>query len=151
MNNRQLVLKRIDDFEKREPVKISIAGTDLTDSMLPHNDGRVGVVEEIACQMRNLRYDLLGNFGMSLGRNEHPQARGSEKRRDKAPGLRRTPGFLHYPGMGRYPQELVQYRPSDIPSVRASAPAFQPIAAGSVKRRVCVGGVYKNISVDKKH
>ena len=59
--------------------------------MLPHKDRRVGVVKKIPAKMGNLNYHLLGDFGMSLRRNQYRQSGGSEKRPDKLPGLWRVP------------------------------------------------------------
>lgn len=47
-NSMQLMLNRVDDFEKGEPVKIRVAGTDLPDSMFPHKNSRVRIVHQIA-------------------------------------------------------------------------------------------------------
>ena len=48
--NRQS-FKWIDDFEKGKPVEISVSRADAPDSMLAHEDRRVSVVEQIACQV----------------------------------------------------------------------------------------------------
>ena len=39
--------------------------------MLAHEDGRVGIVEQIAGEPRKLRDHLLGNIGVPLRRNKH--------------------------------------------------------------------------------
>jgi hypothetical protein len=65
-----LNLHRIDDFEKRKTVKVSIASADLPDAMLTHEDRRVRVVQEIACEVRNFSENLLRDDGMSLCRKQ---------------------------------------------------------------------------------
>lgn len=95
----QLRLERVDDFKKRKLVKIGIAGANLTDSILAHEDRGVRVVEEITAQMRKLRYELFGDLSMSLRRDEHAEAGRSKKGGDEAPRLWRVPWVAHYPRM----------------------------------------------------
>ncbi len=120
-------------MEKPKAMKISISGANLTDAMFPHQNRRVGIVKKISHQLRNLGNNLSGDFGMPFRRNKHPQSRGSEKRRNKAPCLRRVPRLLHYAWMGGDAQKLVQYAPGDVPGVGAVALSFEPIAAGGVE------------------
>ena len=52
-------LKRIDDFEKRKTVKVSISSADLPDSVLAHEDGCMRVVQQVARKVRNFSENLL--------------------------------------------------------------------------------------------
>lgn len=65
-----LRIHSVDDFEKREPVEISIAGADSPDSILAHKNSRMSVVQEIAGEVRKVREDLSCNLGVSLGRDK---------------------------------------------------------------------------------
>ena len=62
--------ERVDDFEKGKPVKIRIPCADLPNSVLPHEDRRVSVVQEVAGEVREFRNDLPSNLGVSLRRDE---------------------------------------------------------------------------------
>ena len=52
-------LKRIDDFEKRKTVKVSISSADLPDSVLAHEDGCMRVVQQVARKVSNFSENLL--------------------------------------------------------------------------------------------
>ena len=56
-------------------MEISVPGTYAADTVFTHEDGRVGVVEEIACEMGELRKDVRCHLGVSLGGNQHSQSR----------------------------------------------------------------------------
>jgi hypothetical protein len=43
----------IDDFEKTKTVKVCISSADLSDSVRAHQDGGIGVVEQVAGKVRN--------------------------------------------------------------------------------------------------
>jgi hypothetical protein len=144
-------LEGIDDFEKREPVKVCIASADLPDSVLTHEDGGMRVVKQVACEVRNFSDDLLSNHRVSLSWDKSTESRRGEEPLDKGPGLPCVPRLSHYSRMGGYAQELIQDRPGDIPAVRPPSLTFEPVAAGSVERRVLVSGVHQDISVDEKH
>jgi len=64
-------LERIDHFEKRESVEISVSRADSRDSVLAHEDCRMRVMYQIAGQVRQLREDLPRDIGMSLCRDEN--------------------------------------------------------------------------------
>ena len=55
--HRHLLMKMIDDFEKEESVKVRITGADLPDSVLAHENGSVGIVQEISRKVRYLPDD----------------------------------------------------------------------------------------------
>jgi hypothetical protein len=59
-------LKEIDDFERRESVKVCIASADLPNSVLTHEDGCMRVVKQIASEVGKFSNDLLGDSGASL-------------------------------------------------------------------------------------
>jgi hypothetical protein len=85
-------LKRIDDFEKRKPIEISVPGAYAPDSMLAHADRCVRIVEQIACQVRKLRDNLLADLGVPLRGDKDVEARGGEERHDEVPRCRRLHG-----------------------------------------------------------
>jgi len=56
-------------------MEVGIPRDDAADAMLAHEDRRVSVVEQIAREMRKLRDDMGGNFGVSLRGDENSEAR----------------------------------------------------------------------------
>ena len=50
---RRLELQAIDDVEERKTVKVGNASADLPDSVLAHENGCMGVVHQIAREVRN--------------------------------------------------------------------------------------------------
>ena len=71
---------RINHFEKRELIEISIPGADLSNSVLTEKNGGVGVVEQVAAEMRKFCNNLSGDIGMSLRRQQDAKARRREQR-----------------------------------------------------------------------
>ena len=67
--------RRINNLKKREPMEISVPSAYAADPVFTHEDSRVGVVEEIACEMGKLRKDVRCHLGVSLGGNQHSQSR----------------------------------------------------------------------------
>ena len=68
----------INDFQERELIEICIAGADLSDAVLAHENCRVRIVEQIAGKVRQLHNELAGDVGMTVGRDENGEARRSE-------------------------------------------------------------------------
>ena len=69
----QLKSKRIDDFQKRELVEISISGTNLPNAVLTHENCGVSIVEQIAGDVWQLENDFAGDIGMTVGRDENSE------------------------------------------------------------------------------
>jgi hypothetical protein len=67
-------LNRVDDFQKRKPVKVHVAGAYSPNPVLSHKDRGVGVVEQIACKVRKFCHDLPRDLGVSLRRDEDAKA-----------------------------------------------------------------------------
>ncbi len=116
-----LSLQRVDDFEKRKTVKVGISSANLPNSMFTHEDGRVRVVQQVACEVRSFSENLLRNHRVSLRRHQYAEARGGKHRLDEAPSLRYVPGLAHDTRVGGHAQKLVKNRPGRIPGIRASA------------------------------
>ena len=116
-----LLSKRIDHFEERELIKIRIPCADSSDPVLAHKNGRVRVVEQVAGEMRQLRNDVSGDIGVSLGRDESGEAWRGEQRHDELPRRRRAPRSPHDAGVSCYAHELVQDPPSSVPGVGSHA------------------------------
>lgn len=147
----QLMLNRVDDFEKGEPVEIRVTGTDLPDSMFTHKNSRVRIVQQIAREMRKLRDHLLCDCCVSLGRDEDAETRRGDKCRDELPGFWPAPRPSHDLRVSRHPKKLIKDCPSRVPGVRPPSLTFEPVAAGSVEPRVAVGGVDQDIGVNDEH
>jgi hypothetical protein len=132
-------------------MEIRVAGTDLPEAMFTHEDRRVRVVQQIAREMRKLRDHLLCHHCMSLCRHKDAETWRTYECCDELPSIRRTPGSSHYLRVSGHPKELIKDRPSRIPRVGTSTLALKPFTAGSVERRVAVGGVNQDIRVDDEH
>jgi hypothetical protein len=70
----RLMLQRVDDLQKRETMEIRVTRTDLADSMLAHKNRGMGIVQQIAGEVRKLRDYLLGDGRMPLRRNQEAEA-----------------------------------------------------------------------------
>src|SRR5262249_43925019 len=110
----------INDIEKRKTVKVGISSANLPDTMLTHDDGRVRVVQQVACEVRSFSENLLRDHRMSLRGYQYAETWGGKDRLDEAPSLRDVPGLAHDPRMGCHAQEFVENRPGRIPGIRAS-------------------------------
>jgi hypothetical protein len=146
-----LCFERIEHFQKRESVEISISRADSCDSVLAHEDCRVCVMYQIAGQVRQLREDLPRDIGMSLCRDENTDPRRRQQRCDELPGSRCTPGLSHHARMGSHAQKLVKNRPGRKQGIRPRSLTLELDAAGRMKRRVRVCGVYEHVRVNGDH
>ena len=68
----------INDFQERELTEIGIAGADLPDAVLAHENCRVSIVKQITGEVRQLHNEFAGDVGMTVGRDENGEARRSE-------------------------------------------------------------------------
>lgn len=66
--------ERIHDVEKRKAVEVHVSCANATYSMLAHEDGGVGVVQQVTGEPREFRDHLLGNVAMALGRYKHAKS-----------------------------------------------------------------------------
>jgi hypothetical protein len=143
--------KGIDDFKKGKAVKIGISSANLADSVLAHEDGSMGIVEEIAREVRDFSDNLLRNHRVLLGRYQNVESWRSKQRLDEVPRLSHIPWSPHYPWVRCHSEELIKDRPGRIPRVRAPSLAFQPAAAAGVKWRITVSGVHEDVRIDNEH
>jgi len=93
--------------------------------------------------MWQLRNDLPGDVGVSLGRDENREAWRGEQRGDELPRRWRVPRPSHDPRVGCI--ETRRGSPGGVPGIRSRPLAFEPIAAGAMKLRVGIGGVNQHI------
>ncbi len=56
-------------------MEVGVARVDPADAELSHQDGCLGVVEDIPAEVGDLRDDLGGDLGVELGRDEQSEAR----------------------------------------------------------------------------
>ena len=59
----------INDFQERELIEIGIAGADLPDAVLAHENCRVSIVKQITGEVRQLHNEFAGDVGMTVGRD----------------------------------------------------------------------------------
>ena len=142
---------RINDLKELEPAEIRIARANAADAVLPHENRRMGVVKQIAGEMRIFPNDLVGDLRVTLGWPQHPETGGREQRRDEAPSLGRAPGPAHHPRMRRHAQEFRNDRPGRVPRVRAHTLVEKPAPKWLVKRRIGVRDVDQYVGVDGQH
>lgn len=69
--DQELQSNRVDHFEKRETIEVGIPGADSSDSVLTHENGGMGIVQQIAGKIRQLLNNLFRYIGMTLARNEN--------------------------------------------------------------------------------
>jgi hypothetical protein len=144
-------VKWIYDFQKRELIEVGIPRADAPDTVFPHENTLMRVVQQVTGKMRQLQNNLFGHIGMPVCRDKNSQARRGEERRHKPPRPSRSPGASHDPCMRGYAQKLVDYSPSGVPGVRPRTLAFKPMAARSVELGINVSGINQNICVDGEH
>jgi hypothetical protein len=113
-------------------IEIGIPRADSSNPVLAHENSCVRVVEQVR-EMRQLRNDLPGDIGVSLGRNENGEAWRGEQRHEELPRRWRAPRPAHDPGVGCYAHKLVKDAPSREPGIGSHPLALEPVAAGPVK------------------
>ncbi len=60
-------------------IEIGVAGADLPDAVLAHENCSVSIVEQIAGEVRQLVNEFARDVCMTMGRNENREARRSEE------------------------------------------------------------------------
>lgn len=132
-------------------MEVAVAGAYLTNAVFPHEDGGVGIVENISRQMGRLLDHLGGDFGMALGRDEHAEPGRVQKRGDESPSVANIPRLAHHPWVGRHTQELIDDRPRAVPRVDTCPSPLEPVATFSVKPRVGIRRVDEDVGIDDNH
>jgi len=66
-------------IQERKPVEIRISGIDCAETILSHQNGRMGIEYEVACDSWNFGKHLGGNMPMSACLDENPKTRRSEE------------------------------------------------------------------------
>ena len=84
-NQQSLRPERINDLQKRELIKIRIAGADPPNAVLAHENCRMRVMQQITGEMRQLYDNLAGNVGMPVRGNEDGEAWRSKESRYEFP------------------------------------------------------------------
>ena len=130
---RLLKSQRIDDFEERELIEIGVAGADLPDAVLAHENCSASIVEQIAGEVRQLVNEFARDVGMTMSRNENGEARRSEECRHELARRFCVPRPPHDPRMRCNAQKLVKYTPGRIPGIWSRPLALKPVAAGGIK------------------
>lgn len=101
-------------------MKVSVASTDLTDSVFAHQYRRMKVVTGIAPQVGKFFNRQTQDFGMAIGRFEEPESGRSQKGRQETPGLIEAPGFDRAADVRGDAQELVANVPGEVNRRRAN-------------------------------
>lgn len=140
--------KRVYHLEKGKPMKIGVARTNATDAMFAHQDCGVGVMEDVAREVRQLGKNLRSHLTVPRGGDERIQSGRVEQGRHKLPRLRHAPRPPHYAWMRGDSQEFVQDGPSCVPRIDAAALAIKPRSRRGVKGRISVGSIDQDVGVD---
>ena len=104
--------ERVDHLQERESVKIRIPGANPSNSMLPHQNCRIGVMEQVAREIGEFLQGLPGNLRVSVrvAKTLQPgrQQKGIHKGRDRgvpsrSAGQESVTGVSHRPGGSKDP------------------------------------------------
>jgi len=95
--------RRVDGFEKREPVEIRVSGVDPFDPMFAHEDRCLGVIEEVAVQERRFAQDLRCDRSVLFRGDKQAKGWGSKNGLQVCPGLSGCPRLTKNPRMGDHP------------------------------------------------
>src|SRR6516162_4427087 len=119
-------------------MEIAVAGADPGDTVLPHQDGRMRVVEQIAGEVWHLGDELGGNVSVSKGGDENGKPWRGKERGHELPGYSQAPRPAHDARVRRHAQKLVQDRPGGVPGIGPRALSLQPVPTGGMKLGVGV-------------
>ena len=140
---------RVDHFEKRKAMEVGVSGTNPANTMFAHQDGGVGVMEQVAREMRKLGKQLPSHLRVPRGGNNYTQSRRVEQARHKLPRLLYAPRPSHHPRMSGHSQEFVKDRPSRVPRLRPAPLVLKPGARSGMVRRISVGSIDQDIGIDE--
>jgi hypothetical protein len=90
--------------------KVGVARVDGADAVVPHEDRRVRVVQEVAAQVGKLGEDLVRHGRVAVGVGRHAERRRREERIDEPPGLDGRPWTPQRPRMRHDANELGEER-----------------------------------------
>ena len=93
--------ERVDHLQERESVKIRIPGANPSNSMLPHQNCRIGVMEQVAREIGEFLQGLPGNLRVSVRVAKTLQPGRQQKGIHKGPGVSHRPGGSKDPWMGQ--------------------------------------------------
>ncbi len=88
-------------------MEVGVAGTNPANAMFAHQDGSVGVMEQVAGEMRKLGKDLSSYLSVPRCGNQHTQSRRIQQARYELPRLLYAPGLSHDPRMSGHSQKFV--------------------------------------------
>ena len=129
-------------------MEVGVPGTNPPDAVFAHEDCGMGVMEDVARQVRKLGKNLSSHLTVPRGRDQHIQPRRVKQGRHKLPRLLHAPGLSHDPRMSGHSQEFVQDRPGRVPSLRPAALALEPCASCGMEGRIGVGSIDQDVGVD---
>jgi hypothetical protein len=99
--------ERIKRHYEGESVEIRIAGVNLANSMLAHQDRRVRIVHQVTAQMGDFTDDFGGYQRVAIGGDENAESRCGKNRLDEPPRLAGGPGSAENPRMRADTQKLI--------------------------------------------
>ena len=144
-------LQWINHVDERKTMKVRIAGHNASDAVFAHQDGGMGIVQDVALQIGQLHECRAQYLGVTVGRQQHRCRRCGEHGIDELPGDRCCPGFAEHSGMSADTQKFVDDVPSQIPRRCLHPPLLKSRAARLVKVRIAVGGIDQNIRINDEH
>jgi len=129
-------------------MEVGVPGADPANAVFAHEDCGVGVMEEVAGQVRKLRKDLSSHLSVPQRRNQYTQSRRFQQARNEFPGLLHAQRPPHHPRMSGHAQEFVEDRPSGVPRRWTAALALQPCTRHGMEGRIGVGSIDQDIGID---
>ena len=88
-------------------MEVGVPGTNLANAMFAHEDCGMGVMQDVAGEMRKLGKDLSSHLSVPRCGNKHIQSRRVEQARHELPRLLYAAGLSHDPRMSGHAQKLV--------------------------------------------
>ena len=130
-------------------MEVGVSGTNPANTMFAHEDCGVGVMEQVAREMRKLGKQLPSHLRVPRGGNNYTQSRRVEQARHKLPRLLHAPRPSHYAWMSGHSQKFIEDGPSGVPSLHAVALALEPCASHSMEGRISVSSIDQDIGIDE--
>jgi hypothetical protein len=146
-----LRLKRIDNLEKGKTVKVRVASKNLPNTMLPHEDGCMRVVQQVPREVRNFLPRLAQQPShVSVSVLKCPdQVKQEAPERISTPHLRSTVAASHVDVSSRVGTHKGLTRScTRHQHVIVGAPTSRGSHCGTTNQ---LSGIHKDVGIDKKH
>jgi len=141
----------IEHPDEGKPVKVGVTRVEVSDSMLAHEHGSVGVVQNVAAKMRQLSDDLGEDHRVPRGWQEQTGTGRIQHYFEEAPARRNRPRISQSGGVCANSQEFITNSPRKIPRRSFLAAEVDSSSASLVELGVLVGRIDQDVGVDHDH